>query len=67
MKSNESEKTKLLWSAKDLMEFAGLTRPTAYQFLNRADMPVVLIGGRKFMNSERFREWINAHTQNAER
>jgi len=47
-----------LLNAKHLQE-CGLTRAMAYQLLNREDMPVVQIGVRKFMNRDRFFEWMD--------
>jgi predicted DNA-binding transcriptional regulator AlpA len=50
--------TKLLLSARDAQKM-GLSRTMAYQLLNREDVPVVQIGGRKFFNAEKFREWLD--------
>jgi len=36
----------------------GMTRSMAYQLLNRADLPVVQIGMRKFMLRELFLGWL---------
>ena len=36
----------LMLSAKDIQKL-GFSRALAYRFLNRADMPVVIVGGRK--------------------
>ena len=47
-----------LLSAKHLQD-CGLTRAMAYQLLNREDMPVVQIGVRKFMNREKFFDWLD--------
>ena len=53
------EGKKLLLEASEIMELTGLSRSTVYQMLNRQDMPVVRIGGRKFMNAELFKKWID--------
>lgn len=47
----------LMLSAHDLVHM-GFTRSMAYQLLNRADMPVVQIGARKFMHQELFLDWL---------
>ena len=52
-----------LMSAKDLKNI-GLSRPMAYQLLNRDDLPVVVIGGRRFMNRDRFFEWMDRQAAN---
>ena len=36
----------------------GFSRPMAYQLLNRNDVPVVVIGGRKFVHAKLFDEWL---------
>ena len=48
---------KELLSASDLQEM-GMGRSMVYQLLNRADLPVVQIGKRKFMHREKFLEWL---------
>lgn len=50
--------TKLLLSYKDLVEL-GLSRTAAYRLLSREDLPVVIIGGRRFMNGPKFLAWID--------
>ncbi len=52
----------ILLSAKDIQSI-GLSRSMAYQLLNRSDVPVVAIGGRKFINRDKFFEWIDNQTQ----
>jgi hypothetical protein len=44
------------------LQACGLTRAMAYQLLNREDMPVVQIGTRKFMNRDRFFEWMDSQS-----
>ena len=48
---------KELLSAKDLQTM-GVGRGMAYSLLNRSDMPVVIIGGRKFMHKGLFMKWL---------
>lgn len=49
----------MLMSAVDLQAL-GLPRPTAYALLNRADLPVVRIGRRRFMSRDPFFGWLDA-------
>ncbi len=49
--------TRRLLSAKDLQEM-GFSRSTAYNLLNRADLPVVRIGGRKYLHAGLFDRWL---------
>lgn len=46
-----------IFSAKDLQEM-GFSRSVAYALLNRADVPVIHIGKRKFIRREKFLEWL---------
>lgn len=57
----------LMMSARHIMQL-GFSRATAYQFLNRDDLPVVRIGERLFMHKVLFLEWLEqqAHTGNDE-
>ncbi|GFI56331.1 hypothetical protein IMSAG013_01390 [Clostridiales bacterium] len=63
MKTNQiiREEFPLLMSAKDLQK-VGVTKTMAYQLLNREDMPVVCIGGRKFVNRDKFFQWLDGQT-----
>ena len=54
----------ILWSAKDMQEIVGLSRTMTYQLLHRADVPVVVIGGRRFVDAEKFREWMTKQNGN---
>lgn len=47
-----------LLSAKLMVQEVGLARSMVYQLLNRADMPVIKIGTRKFMHRDKFLEWL---------
>jgi hypothetical protein len=44
-------------SAKDLQEM-GFSRSMSYALFNRADVPVIHIGKRKFIRREKFLEWL---------
>ena len=44
-------------SATDIQKM-GFCRSMAYQLLNREDLPVVVIGGRKFMHRDLFLKWL---------
>lgn len=49
--------TSEILSAKDLQDM-GFSRSMAYALFNRADVPVIHIGKRKFIRREKFLEWI---------
>lgn len=44
-------------SAKDLQDM-GFSRSMSYSLFNRADVPVIHIGKRKFIRREKFLEWL---------
>ena len=49
----------ILLSANSIMELTGIKRSMVYNLLNRSDLPVVRINGRKYMNRDRFIEWLD--------
>lgn len=51
---------RVVLSAKDLQKM-GFSRAMAYRLLNRADLPVLSIGERKFMNKALFMDWLNSN------
>lgn len=53
---------KELLTATDLQKM-GFGRSMVYQLLNRADLPVVQIGRRKFMHREMFRKWLEEQSK----
>lgn len=55
---------KIVLSIADLREM-GFSRTMAYALLNRADLPVVKIGGRKFMHAEKFEQWLAEQAVNS--
>ena len=49
--------TSEILSAKDLQDM-GFSRSMSYALFNRADVPVIRIGKRKFIRREKFLEWL---------
>lgn len=41
----------------------GVSRPTLYQLLNRADFPSFRVGGRVLISVAGLQEWINRQTK----
>ena len=54
---NSKSSTPELLSAKDLQDM-GFSRSMSYALFNRADVPVIHIGKRKFIRREKFLEWL---------
>lgn len=58
---HDKQAEKMLLDAHDL-QAAGLSRTLAYQLLNRADMPVVVFGRRKYMVRDKFVRWLDENS-----
>ena len=55
------ENLPLIMSARDLQEI-GFSKTMSYRLLNRADVPVICIGIRKFVRRDKFLSWLDAQT-----
>lgn len=56
---NTRDTLPMLLSANDIQTM-GFTRTMAYNILNRNDVPVVKIGNRKFIQREKFFDWLDS-------
>ena len=56
---NSKENLPMMLSANDIQTM-GLTRTMAYNILNREDVPVVKIGSRKFIQRDKFFDWLDS-------
>ena len=56
---NSRENLPMMLSANDIQTM-GFTRTTAYNILNRDDVPVVKIGSRKFLARDQFFDWVDS-------
>ena len=57
-KMNSRENLPMMLSANEIQAM-GFTRTMAYNILNRDDVPVVKIGNRKFIQRDKFFEWLD--------
>ena len=53
----------MMLSANEIQAM-GFTRTMAYSILNRDDVPVVKIGNRKFIQKDKFFEWLDSKENN---
>ena len=60
---NSRENLPMMLSANDIQAM-GLTRTMAYGILNREDVPVVKIGSRKFVQRDKFFDWLDSREEN---
>ena len=56
---NSRENLPMMLSANDIQTM-GFTRTMAYSILNREDVPVVKIGSRKFIQRDKFFDWLDS-------
>ena len=54
----------MLLTANDLQAM-GLRRAMVYKILNSADVPVVKIGSRKFIQRDKFFKWLDSKESNS--
>lgn len=57
---------KLLLSATEVSNLLGLSRPSVYQLMHRADFPMIRIGGRVLVPVDGLRVWLTQQVQNGE-
>ena len=55
----------MLLTANDLQTM-GFRRAMAYKILNSADVPVVKIGSRKFIQRDKFFKWLDSKETNTQ-
>ncbi len=56
---NSRENLPMMLSANDIQTM-GFTRTMAYNILNRNNVPVVKIGSRKFIQRDKFFDWLDS-------
>lgn len=64
--SEDLKTTPEILSAKDLQDM-GFSRSMSYALFNRADIPVIHIGKRKFIRREKFLEWLGEQERTDEK
>lgn len=60
-----TEDIPVLLSAKDIQNI-GFSRSMVYDLMSRADFPVIRIGSRKFVRSDKFFSWLEEQETNKE-
>ncbi len=50
-------------SITEAAKLLGISRPTLYNLLHRADFPAFKLGGRTLISTEGLREWVRAQTR----
>ncbi len=52
-------------SAVEAARLLGVSRPTIYQYIHRADFPSFRLGNRTLVSVEGLREWVRSQTGEA--
>ena len=63
---NSKEMLPMMLSANEIQSM-GFTRTMAYSILNRDDVPVVKIGNRKFIQRDKFFDWLDSREKSKNR
>ncbi len=63
---NSKEMLPMMLSANEIQSM-GFTRTMAYSILNRDDEPVVKIGNRKFIQRDKFFDWLDSREKSKSR
>lgn len=54
------KKARAVYVAKDIRDLTGLSLPTVYDLMNRADFPSIMVGQRrKIVPIEAFHRWLD--------
>ena len=53
---------KILFDEVELGKVAHISLAQAHRLMNRDDLPIVNIGGQRYMHADRFKEWLAEHS-----
>lgn len=59
-----SASNKIAISVTEAAELLGVSRPTVYQLIRRADFPSFKVGSRTLISRSRLEEWVAAQAEN---
>lgn len=57
---------KLAYSTAEAAEVLGVSRPTVYTLMRRADFPAFKVGSRTLVSAEGLRAWVQAQVERGE-
>ena len=57
---------KLTYSPTETAQVLGVSRPTVYQLMKRADFPAFKVGSRTLVSAEGLRTWVQALVERGE-
>lgn len=54
---------KLAYSSTETAQVLGVSRPTVYQLMKRADFPAFKVGNRTLISADGLREWVKSQAE----
>lgn len=57
---------KLTYSPTETAQVLGVSRPTVYQLMKRADFPAFKVGSRTLVSADGLRAWVQAQVERGE-
>lgn len=61
--TEQEPQQRAVYTARDIAQITGLSMPSVYELMNRADFPTVVIGQRRrFVPIESFHRWLENQT-----
>lgn len=57
---------KQAYSTAEVAEVLGVSRPTVYTLMRRADFPAFKVGSRTLVSAEGLRAWVQAQVERGE-
>lgn len=64
MEENRTIVVPRVMSAPEVAEYLGISKQGAYNLMNSASFPTLRVGKRLLVSTDKFLEWIDAHSDN---
>ena len=66
-KGDRNRMGKICYTAKELADMLGVSRPSIYKLLNSGEIAYRVIGGKYMINKQSFEEWMNKAPEEPEK
>lgn len=63
---NQDNRAKAIYTARDIQELTGLSKPMVYDLLHRRDFPCVHVGKRLLVPIDAFNRWLDEQPRKKE-
>ena len=61
---HQMEEVPMYLSAKEIVKVLGISRSNVYDIMHGIDFPLIVVGGRRMVQRERFFSWLKTHDVN---